>query len=87
MTYYIDMTLYFGDTHRKAYVSVPAENFGQATRMFEIWQSAVEAALEDCRIELEGVSSKKRKGADPIPILATELLRTIFRPLTLKEKE
>lgn len=87
MTYYIDITMRLGASERKAYLSVEAPDFGSATRTFEVWQSAVEAALPDAAIRLEGVSAKRRKGADPIPILATELLKTIFRPLTLKEKE
>jgi hypothetical protein len=85
MNYYADIQLYFGDTHRKACLSITADTFGQASRTFEVWQSAVEATLPDCKIELEGLSSKKRKGSDPIPMLATELLKTIFRPLAVKE--
>lgn len=87
MTYFIDITMRLGASERKAYLSVEAPDFGSATRVFEVWQSAVEAALPDCAVKLEGVTSKRRKGTDPIPILATELLKTIFRPLTLKEKE
>lgn len=86
MNYYADITIIFGESHRKACLSIQADTFGQASRVFEVWQSAVEAALSDCKIELEGLSSKKRKGSDPIPLLATELLKTIFRPLELKEK-
>lgn len=85
MTYFIDITMRLGASERKAYLSATADTFASASRIFEVWQSAVEAALPECAIVLDGITSKKRKGAEPIPILATELLKTIFRPLTLKE--
>lgn len=87
MTYFANIIIMHNDTIRKACLSIQAPDFGGAMRVFEIWQSAVEAALPESKIELEGLSSRKRKGVDPIPMLATELLKTIFRPLTLKEKE
>lgn len=87
MNYFADITITLGESTRRACLSILADDFGGAMRVFEVWQSAVEAALPDCKITLDGLTSKKRKGSDPIPLLATELLKTIFRPLDLKEKK
>jgi len=86
MSYFADITIALGESQRKACLAITADEFGTAMRVFEVWQSAVEAALPECKITLDSLSSKKRKGTDPIPLLATELLKTIFRPLSLKEK-
>lgn len=89
--YYVHLTITTGAAGIPAkttnvHATVEAERWTAAARLVDMWQAGVEVSASNLSVSIEGISTTKKKGTQPVPLMSRTLLLDAMRKLNLKEK-